>query len=146
VEQAAAALKPLAGNAAYLLFALGVIGTGFLAIPVLCATLSYMFSETLGWHGNLDSNFKQAKGFYGIMATSLVIGLLMNYMNISPVKALIYTAILYGIMAPVLILMIIRIANNKAIMGDKVNGTWSNIISYITFLLMSFAALGLFVL
>ena len=143
VDEAAAALKPLAGNWAYLLFALGVIGTGFLAIPVLCGTLSYMFTETLGWHGTFDNTFKQAKGFYGVLATSLLVGLFLNFMHISPVKALIYTAILYGIMAPPLILIIIKIANNKNIMGNRVNGPLSNFGAYLTFILMSIAALGL---
>jgi len=133
----------LAGNWAYLLFALGVIGTGFLAIPVLCGTLSYMFTETLGWHGTFDNTFKQAKGFYGVLATSLLVGLFLNFMHISPVKALIYTAILYGIMAPPLILIIIKIANNKNIMGNRVNGPLSNFGAYLTFILMSIAALGL---
>jgi NRAMP (natural resistance-associated macrophage protein)-like metal ion transporter len=143
VDEAAAALKPLAGNWAYLLFALGVIGTGFLAIPVLCGTLSYMFTETFGWQGTLDNTFKQAKGFYSVMATSLLVGLFLNFMHISPVKALIYTAILYGMMAPPLILIIINIANNKNIMGKRVNGRLSNIGAYLTFILMSAAALGL---
>ena len=91
VEQAAQALKPLAGNAAYLLFAVGVIGTGFLAIPVLSGSLSYIITETFGWKGGLDKKFYQAKGFYMIISISLILGLSMNYIGVSPIKALIYS-------------------------------------------------------
>jgi NRAMP (natural resistance-associated macrophage protein)-like metal ion transporter len=94
VEQAAKALKPLAGNAAYLLFAIGVIGTGLLAIPVLSGSLSYIITETFGWEQGLDKKFHEAKAFYIVIAISLLLGLSLNYIGISPIKALIYTAIL----------------------------------------------------
>jgi Mn2+/Fe2+ NRAMP family transporter len=94
VEQAALALKPLAGNLAYLLFAIGVIGTGLLAIPVLSGSLSYIITETFGWEHGLDKKFHEAKAFYVVIAISLVLGLSLNYVGISPIKALIYTAIL----------------------------------------------------
>lgn len=113
VEQAAMALKPLAGNLAYLLFAIGLIGTGLIAIPVLSGSLSYIFTETFGWEQGLDKKFHEAKGFYVIIAISLIVGLSLNYIGISPIKALIYTAILYGITAPVLIAIILHISNNK---------------------------------
>jgi NRAMP (natural resistance-associated macrophage protein)-like metal ion transporter len=143
VEQAAMALKPLAGNLAYLLFAIGVIGTGLIAIPVLSGSLSYIFTETFGWEQGLDKKFHEAKGFYVIIAISLLLGLGMNYLGISPIQALIYTAVLYGITAPVLIAIILHISNNKAIMGKNVNGTWSNILGTIAFLIMSAAAIYL---
>ncbi len=109
VEQAAMALKPLAGNFAYLLFAIGVIGTGFLAIPVLCGSLSYIVTETFGWKQGLNEKFYKAKAFYSIIGISLILGLSLNYIGISPIKALIYTAILYGLTAPVLIAIIIQV-------------------------------------
>ena len=143
VEQAAMALKPLAGNLAYLLFAIGVIGTGLIAIPVLSGSLSYIFTETFGWEQGLDKKFHEAKGFYVIIAISLLLGLCMNYLGISPIQALIYTAVLYGITAPVLIAIILHISNNKAIMGKNVNGLWSNILGIIAFLIMSVAAIYL---
>lgn len=143
VEQAAMALKPLAGNLAYLLFAIGVIGTGLIAIPVLSGSLSYIFTETFGWEQGLDKKFHEAKGFYVIIAISLLLGLCMNYLGISPIQALIYTAVLYGITAPVLIAIILHISNNKAIMGKNVNGIWSNIFGTIAFLVMSAAAIYL---
>ena len=135
VEQAAKALKPLAGEAAYLLFALGVIGTGLLAIPVLSGSLSYIVTESFGWKEGLDKKFQKAKAFYIIIAISLILGLSLNYIGISPIKALIYSAILYGLTAPVLIAIILHISNNKKIMGKNTNGRISNI--------LGFAALGL---
>jgi NRAMP (natural resistance-associated macrophage protein)-like metal ion transporter len=143
VEEAAQALKPLAGNLAYLLFAVGVIGTGLLAIPVLSGSLSYIISETFGWTQGLDKKFHEAKSFYGVIAVSLILGLLMNYIGIPPIKALIYSAILYGLTAPVLIAIILHIANNKTVMGKYTNGRLSNFLGFTTLLLMTAAAVVL---
>ncbi|MBO9682013.1 MAG: Nramp family divalent metal transporter [Flavisolibacter sp.] len=140
VEQAAKALEPLAGKLSYLLFAIGVIGTGFLAIPVLCGCLSYILSETFGWNGGLDKKYFQAKPFYWVVIVSLLIGLAINYIGISPVQALIYTAILYGITSPVLIAVILHIGNNKKVMKEFTNGNWSNILGIIALLLMTASA------
>jgi Mn2+/Fe2+ NRAMP family transporter len=140
VDEAAQALKPLAGNFAYVLFALGVLGTGFLAIPVLAGSLSYMLAETFGWEEGLDKKFHQAKGFYVTLIISLLVGLGINFIGLSPVKALIYTAVLYGITAPVLIGLVLHICNNKKIMGDYVNKFWSNFLGGLTFILMVAAA------
>lgn len=143
VEQAAQALKPLAGEFAYILFAIGVIGTGLLAIPVLTGSLSYIVTETFGWKQGLDKKFHEAKGFYVIIAISLILGLLLNYIGISPIKALIYSAILYGLTAPVLIAIILHISNNKKVMGKFINGKKSNILGFATLILMSTAAIVL---
>ena len=143
VEEAAMALKPLAGKGAFVLFAVGVIGTGLLAIPVLSGSLSYIFCETFGWKEGLDNTFSEAKPFYIIIAVSLLIGLSLNYLGISPIKALIYSAILYGLTAPVLIAIILHISNNKKIMQTYTNGKRSNILGYIALTLMSIAALSL---
>jgi NRAMP (natural resistance-associated macrophage protein)-like metal ion transporter len=141
VEQAADALKPLAGNLSYLLFAIGVLGTGFLAIPVLCGCLSYMLSETFGWQEGLDKKYYQAKPFYLVVIISLIIGLGINYIGISPIQALIYTAILYGLVSPVLIAIILHMSNNKKLMGKFTNGRWSNILGITSLVLMSAAAM-----
>ncbi|TAH12232.1 MAG: divalent metal cation transporter [Sphingobacteriia bacterium] len=140
VEQASMALKPLAGNFAYLLFAIGVIGTGLIAIPVLSGSLSYIFTETFGWEQGLDKKFHEAKGFYIIIAISLLLGLSLNYIGISPIDALIYTAILYGLTAPVLIAIILHISNNEKVMGKFTNSRMSNILGIIAFLIMTIAA------
>ena len=143
VEQAAAALKPLAGNFAYLLFAIGVIGTGLLAIPVLSGSLSYIITETFGWEQGLDKKFHEAKAFYIVMAISLILGLSINYIGISPVKALIYTAILYGLTAPVLIAIILHISNNKKVMGEFTNSKKTNILGFASLVIMTAAAVTL---
>ncbi|ASQ45595.1 NRAMP family divalent metal transporter [Legionella clemsonensis] len=141
VEQAASALKPLAGELSYVLFAAGVIGTGFLAIPVLAGCVSYILSTSFDWKGDLDKPFFKAKRFYSIIVASLLIGLLINFTKLNPIKALIYTAVLYGISAPVLIFLILLIANNKKIMGKFTNGNWSNILGITTLLLMTISAI-----
>ena len=140
VEQAAKALEPLAGKLSYLLFALGIIGTGLLAIPVLTGCLSYMLSETFNWNSSLDKKYYEAKPFYWVIIISLLIGLAINYIGISPVQALLYTAILYGVTSPVLIAVILHISNNKKIMGEYTNGKWSNILGAIALLLMTVSA------
>lgn len=143
VEQAAMALKPLAGDLAYLLFAVGVIGTGLIAIPVLSGALSYIFTETFGWEQGLDKKFHEAKGFYTIIAISLLLGLSLNYIGISPIQALIYTAVLYGLTAPVLIGIILHISNNPVIMGPHVNGRMTNLMGFTALVIMSVAAIAL---
>jgi NRAMP (natural resistance-associated macrophage protein)-like metal ion transporter len=140
VEQAAKALEPLAGELSYLLFALGIVGTGLLAIPVLTGCLSYMLSETFNWNGDLDKKYYQAKPFYWVIIISLLIGLVINYVGISPIQALLYTAILYGVTSPVLIAVILHISNNKKVMGEYTNGMWSNILGVIALLLMTISA------
>jgi NRAMP (natural resistance-associated macrophage protein)-like metal ion transporter len=143
VEQAAKALEPLAGKAAYYLFAIGVIGTGFLAIPVLSGSLSYIISETFGWEEGLDKKFHEAKAFYIVIIISLVIGLFINYLGISPIQALIYSAVLYGVTSPVIIAIVLHIANNKNVMGEFTNGKRANILGTATLVLMTIAALFL---
>lgn len=140
VEDAAKALEPLAGKAAYLLFSAGIIGTGFLAIPVLSGSLSYMYCETFGWVDGLDKKYYEAKAFYIIIAISLLLGLAVNYLGFSPIKALLYAAILYGLTAPILIAVILHICNNKLVMGEFTNSRKSNILGIITFLVMTTAA------
>jgi NRAMP (natural resistance-associated macrophage protein)-like metal ion transporter len=140
VDQAASALAPLAGKFSYVCFALGVIGTGFLAIPVLTGSLSYILAESFGWQEGLDKKFNQARAFYIVIILSLIIGLLINVLGISPMKALIFTSILYGITSPVMIAVVLHIANNKKIMNNFTNNGLSNVLGGITFILMTVAA------
>jgi len=140
VEDAAKALEPLAGKAAYLLFSAGIIGTGFLAIPILSGSLSYMYCETFGWDEGLDKKYYEAKAFYFIITISLILGLAVNYVGFSPIKTLLAAAVLYGLTAPVLIGIILHISNNKLIMGDFVNSRTSNILGFIALTVMTVAA------
>lgn len=140
VDDAALALRPIAGEFSYLLFAVGVMGTGFLAVPVLSGSLSYALAETFQWEQGLDKKFHEAKPFYVIITLSLIVGLIVNFIGISPIQALIYTAILYGVTSPILILIILIICNNKKILGENTNGFWSNLLGSLTLLLMTAAA------
>jgi len=143
VEEAAKALQPLAGNMAYALFSLGVIGTGLLAIPVLAGASSYMMAEVFDWEEGLDKKFHEAKGFYITIIVSLLIGLLIQFLGISPVKALLWSAILYGVTAPVMIAVILHICNNKKIMGRFKNNRLSNSLGFATLILMLASAIAL---
>ena len=143
VDQAAKALEPLAGKLTYLIFTIGVIGTGLLAIPVLAGSQSYMLAETFGWDAGLDKKFPKAKPFYITIIVSLLIGLSLDFIGISPIQALVYTAILYGITAPVLIAVIMHIGNNKKVMKEFTNSKLSNFLGGLTLLLMTAAAIAL---
>ena len=143
VDQAAKALEPLTGKLTYLIFALGVIGTGLLAIPVLAGSQSYMLAETFGWEAGLDKKFTQARPFYVAIIISLLVGLSLDFLGVSPIKALLYTAISYGLTAPVLIAIILHIGNNRKVMGANTNSKLSNILGFITLIFMTVAAIGL---
>lgn len=141
IDQAAKALEPLTGKFTYLVFSLGVIGTGFLSIPVLAGSQSYMLSETFGWKAGLDKKFHEAKIFYVIIIISLIVGLSLDFLGISPIKALFYTAILYGLTAPFLIAIILHIGNNKKIMKKNTNSWFSNALGFLTLIIMTGAAI-----
>ncbi|HWV64588.1 divalent metal cation transporter [Chitinophaga sp.] len=143
VDQAAIALQPLAGKLTYLIFASGVLGTGLLAIPVLAGAQSYMLAETLGWAEGLDKKFAQAKPFYISIIISLLTGLLLQFLSVSPLKALLYTAIAYGLTAPVLIAVILHIGNNRKIMKENTNSWLSNLLGIITLIIMTVTAAAL---
>lgn len=143
-DQAAKALEPIAGKSSALLFTVGIIGTGLLAIPVLAGAAAYVIAEIFGWKEGLNKSFRQAKPFYAVIITSTILGFLMNLLGISPFKALFYTAVIYGVISPVLILFILLIANNKDIMGKRTNGIATNVLGYLTLILMT-AAAGSFV-
>lgn len=119
--QAAEALRPFAGNITYWLFALGIIGTGLLAIPVLAGASSYAVSESFHWKGGLNSHLRQAYAFYGMLIISVLVGLGMNFIGLDPIKALIYSAVANGIVAPVVLALIVIISSNQKIMGRWVN-------------------------
>lgn len=144
--QAAEALAPLAGPYAFWFFAAGIIGTGILAIPVLAGSAGYALAETFGFHEGLNKKFKQAPGFYIIIALSTLLGLGLNLLGISPIKYLFYSAVLNGLIAPIMIVLLLLIANNKKIMGNYRNGWLSNVLTIFTFLVMSIGAVAIFVI
>ena len=144
--QAASALEPLAGSFAAHIFALGIIGTGLLAVPVLSASASYALSEALGWKSGLYKKLRQAHGFYGAITIATFVGLIINFIGINPIKALYWTAVLNGIITPPLVLIILLVANNKKIMGRWTNGRWSNFFGGVCLLATALAVTLLFVL
>lgn len=145
-EQAALALKPLAGEASFLLFSLGIIGTGLLAIPVLAGSGAYAVIEAMGRHEGLVGPIRKSKTFYSIIVGATLIGVSFTAFGIPPFRALFLTGVIYGILAPVLILIILNIANNQAIMGERTNKAITNILGAATFVFLSLAAIGAFVI
>ena len=138
-DQAAQALRPLAGNFAYVLFAAGIIGTGLLAVPVLAGSASYAIAEAFGWKEGLYRKFRQAHGFYGVITLATLVGLLVNFTPIKPFEMLYYTAVLNGLCAPPLMVLIMLIANNKKIMGSHTNSGFFNILGWIITAVMAAA-------
>lgn len=139
---AAQALRPLAGQAASLLFALGIIGSGFLAVPVLTGSAAYALAEAFGWEYGLDEKPEQAKQFYAAIAISTAIGMLINFIGINPIKALFWTAVINGFISPPLLIVIMLVANNKKAMGERVNGFWTNALGWATAAVMFAAAMA----
>jgi NRAMP (natural resistance-associated macrophage protein)-like metal ion transporter len=145
---AAKALEPLvrsfphAGYLSKLIFSVGIIGLGFLAVPILSGSAAYAVSEAVNWKSGLNLKLKKAHGFYGIITIATIVGLIINFVGIPPVKALIYTAVLNGIASVPLIFLLIKISGNKTIMGDYKSGPLSKIILWITFLAMGGAAIA----
>jgi len=142
---AAEALKPLSGGAASILFALGLIGSGFLAVPVLTGSSAYAIGEAFGWNCGLDEKLRTAPRFYAVIIVSTLVGMLINFLRIQPVTALFWTAVINGVLAPPLLVMIMLVSNNKEVMGKRVNGRLTNFIGWTTAALMCAAALGMFV-
>jgi NRAMP (natural resistance-associated macrophage protein)-like metal ion transporter len=141
-DQAAKALEPLlrtfpqAGEISKTIFAVGIIGTGLLAVPVLAGSSGYALSDVFEWNEGLSKTFRQAKGFYLIIAASTLIGLWMNFINIDPIKALVYAAVINGIIAVPILFAVMKIANDKKVLRDKTNNRLYNVIGWLTFGIM----------
>lgn len=142
---AAQALKPIAGEAAAILLAIGLIGAGFLAVPILTGASAYALAEAFGWKRGLDAKPRTAKEFYALIAVSTVVGMAINFVGINPIKALFWTAVINGILAPPLLVLIMFVANNKKVMGERANGRVVNGLGWVATAAMTLAAIGLFV-
>jgi NRAMP (natural resistance-associated macrophage protein)-like metal ion transporter len=142
---AAKALEPLAGSAAKYLFAVGLIGVGFLAVPVLTGSAAYAVAETFGWECRLDDKPQEDKHFYTVIAASTLVGMLINFAGINPMSALFWTAVINGVVSPPLLVIIMLVSNNRKVMGDKVNGFGTNIVGWVAALVMFAAAIGMLV-
>jgi Mn2+/Fe2+ NRAMP family transporter len=142
--QAAEALRPLAGNAASLLFALGIIGTGLLAIPVLAGSSAYAAAELFGWREGLNSTFRQAPQFYGVIAIATILGIVLNFAGVSEIRALYFAAILNGVTAPLLLVVIMLAAGDRKVLGEFVPGRLLLGLGWLTAAVMTLAALAMF--
>ncbi len=144
-RQAAEALRPLAGDTAYLLFALGLIGTGLLAIPVLAGSASFAVAELFGWRSGLDLSPRRARRFYLVIAGAIVTGMILDAFETNPIQMLFWSAVLNGILAPPLLVLVMLVGNNRNIMGEHTNGFWLNLFGWTATALMTVAAVAFFV-
>ena len=144
-RQAAEALAPLAGKFAAMLFTIGILGVGLLAIPTLTGSAAYAFAETFHWREGLDQKFKSARAFYSIILVSTLIGIGLDFANINPVKALFWTAVINGLLAPFLLVGILLVASDKEIMCGQPSSMLGRSVVTVTTLLMFGAAIGMFV-
>jgi Mn2+/Fe2+ NRAMP family transporter len=143
-RQAAEALRPLAGDLAYVLFALGLIGTGLLAIPVLAGSASFAVAEVFGWRSGLDLTPQRGRRFYLVFAGAVAAGMLLDLAGTNPIRMLFVCAVLNGLLASPLLFLVMLVSRNRAIMGEHANGPWLNVLGWTATAVMSLAALAFF--
>jgi NRAMP (natural resistance-associated macrophage protein)-like metal ion transporter len=141
-RQAAEALRPLAGEAAYVLFALGLIGTGLLAVPVLAGSASYAVAEVFGWRSGLDLSPRRGRRFYLVLAGALVGGIVLNLVEKNPIRVLFLSAVVNGLLAPPLMVLVMLVSRDRRIMGEHANGPWLNALGWAATAVMVLAALA----
>ena len=141
---AAPALRSSQRLAVLLIAFLGLVGAGLLAIPVLTGSAAYAVAETFNWPAGLDEKPRHAKKFYGVIAASTIIGVLIDFAGINPISALFWTAVINGVVAPPLLVVVMLVANNKRVMGDRTNGVWANIVGWLAAAVMFAAAIAMF--
>lgn len=144
-QQAAEALRPLAGNGAYLLFTLGIIGTGMLAVPILAGSAAYAITEAESWRGSLEDRPKLSPRFYGVIAVAMLLGLALDFFNFNAVKMLFYSAVLNGVLAPPLVVLVTLLTSNSEVMGERVSSPLLRFLGWATAAIMTIAAIGMFV-
>ena len=142
--QAAKALEPLAGRFAFELFAIGIIGTGLLAVPVLAGSAAYGVAETFRWHASLESRPKKAKQFYGVLAVATLVGLSLNFVGLNPIRALFWAAVINGIVSVPLMVVTMRMASNHKVMGEFTLPRYLRVVGWIATAVMAAASVGLF--
>jgi NRAMP (natural resistance-associated macrophage protein)-like metal ion transporter len=144
-RQAAEALRPLAGNAAYLLFTVGLVGTGMLGIPALAGSAAYAVAEAMHWRGSLNDRPRVARKFYAVLAISVLLGLALNYLKLNPVKMLFYAAVINGVLAPPLIVLVTLLTSDKKVMGNRANGPLLRWLGWITAAVMAIASVAMLI-
>jgi NRAMP (natural resistance-associated macrophage protein)-like metal ion transporter len=143
-RDAAEALKPLAGKGAYWLFSLGLIGAGMIGVPVLAGSSAYAVSESLAWEGSLADKPSLARGFYAVIAVGLALGLALDYAGFNAVSMLFWSAVLNGVLAPPLIVIVVLLTSNREIMGPRANPFWLAALGWITVAVMTGASIAMF--
>ncbi len=143
-REAAEALRPLAGNGAYLLFTLGLIGTGILAVPVLAGSAAYAVAEAKEWSGSLDDHPRMSRKFYAVIVISMVLGLVLDFLGFNAVKMLFYSAVLNGVLAPPLIVLVVLLTSDRKVMGERVSSRPLRYLGWLTAIIMTAAAVGMF--
>jgi NRAMP (natural resistance-associated macrophage protein)-like metal ion transporter len=143
-REAAEALRPLAGDGAYLLFALGLIGTGLLAVPVLAGSASFAVAEVFGWRAGLDLSPRRGRRFYLVFAGAVAAGMLLDLAGTNPIRMLFLSAVLNGLLAPPLLLLVMLVSNNRELMGEHANGPWLNVLGWSATAVMALAAAAFF--
>jgi Mn2+/Fe2+ NRAMP family transporter len=143
--QAASALRPLAGDFAFILFALGILGVGLIGVPVLAGSAAYALSEAMGWTSGLERKATEARGFYGVIGVSVLAGLVIQFSPISPMKALFWSAVINGVVAVPLMVVIILMVSKKSVMGDFTAGRSTIILGWIATAVMGVAAVWMFI-
>jgi Mn2+/Fe2+ NRAMP family transporter len=141
--EAAQALRPLAGDASAFLLAVGLIGAGVLAVPVLTGSAAYGVSEAFGWRSGLDHKITRAPQFYLVIVAATLVGMAINFLGVPPITALVLSAVLNGIIAVPLVFLVMIVCNDRAAMGERTNGRLLNIIGWVTTIVMGLAAVGL---
>jgi len=144
-EEAAEALRPLAGNLAYLLFTLGLIGTGMLGVPVLAGSCAYAISEAAAWRGSLEKKPRSAKKFYTVLGVAMALGLAIDFTGLDAIKMLFWSAVTNGILAPPLILLILLVTSDRKVMGNQISSVPERVLGWVTFVLMTAAAAAMLV-
>jgi Mn2+/Fe2+ NRAMP family transporter len=143
--EAATALRPMAGNFAFVLFAFGILGVGMIGVPVLAGSAAYAAAETMGWHEGLERSTRNARGFYGVIAVSVLLGLILQYSPISPMKALFWSAVINGVVAVPLVVVIVLLASKKAVMGQYTASRAIVGLGWITAAIMGIAAVRMII-
>lgn len=144
--EAATALKPLAGNFAFLLFTIGLLGVGLIGVPVLAGSAAYAAAETMGWQEGLERSATDARGFYAVIAASVLLGLAMQYSPISPMRALFWSAVINGVVAVPMVVVLILLASRRSVMGDYTASRSVILLGWLTVALMGVATAGMFLL
>ena len=142
--QAAKALEPLAGRFAFELFAVGIIGTGLLAVPVLAGSAAYGVAETFRWHASLESRPNKAKQFYGVLAVATIVGLALNFVGLNPIRALFWSAVINGVVSVPLMIVTMRMAANRKVMGEFTLPPYLRVMGWVATAVMLAASIGLF--